>query len=150
MGELAKTMRRVTSKMRVSFTRNATFEKRALASACFVYAKRYFQNTGRFSSTRNTRFFENCALVYAKHYFFASRRMEPSRQAPCASWKAALRRPEPATGQSCHFFCAPPAAKWHANSCSKFWRAPTGLIKRKGLGVKEFSFLLGRKPVTSQ
>ena len=62
-------MRRLTSKMRVSSTRNATFEKRALASARFVYAKHYFQNTDRFSSTRNTTFFENYALVYAKHYF---------------------------------------------------------------------------------
>ena len=71
----------------VSSTRNATFKTQVA------------------SRLRETlAFFENCALVYAKHYFFASRRMGPSRQAPCASWKAALRRPEPATGQNCHFF----------------------------------------------
>ena len=71
----------------VSSTRNATFKKQVA------------------SRLREAPvFFENCALVYAKHYFFASRRMGLSRQAPCASWKAAPRRPEPATGQSCHFF----------------------------------------------
>ena len=126
-------LKNVPLRVFVSSTRNATFKQQVA------------------SRLRETPvFFENCALVYAKHYFFASRRMGLSRQAPCASWKAAPRRPEPATGQSCHFFCAPSAAKWHANSCSKFWRAPTGLIKRKGLGVKEFSFFLGRKPGTSQ
>ena len=57
MGELVKTMKQLTSKMCVSCTRNATFQKRVLASACFVYAKRYVQKTGRFSSTRNISFF---------------------------------------------------------------------------------------------
>ena len=73
MGELVKIMKQLTSKACVSSTRNGTFSKRALPSACFVYAKRYFQKAGRFSSTRNTSFFENCALVYAKHYFFSAR-----------------------------------------------------------------------------
>ena len=78
----------------VSSTRNATLKKQVA------------------SRLRETLvFFEHCALVYAKHYFFASRRMGLSRQAPCASWKAAPRRPGPVTGQSCHFFCAPSAAK---------------------------------------
>ena len=72
----------------VSSTRNATFKKQVA------------------SRLRETLvFFENCALVYAKHYFFASRRMGLSRQAPCASWKSAPRRPGPVTSRSCHFLC---------------------------------------------
>ena len=106
-----------------------------LKNVCVVYAKRYFKKNVPLqplvSSTRDATFkkqvasrlretlvvFENCALVYAKHYFFASRRMGLSRQAPCASWKAAPRRPEPATGQSCHFFLCTLCGKM---AC-KFW-----------------------------
>ena len=112
------------------------------------------------SSTRNTTFktqvasrlretlafFENCALVYAKHYFFASRRMGPSRQAPCASWKAALRRPEPATGQSCHFFlctlCGKMTCKfWSENPASSIW-----LQKRNGLACEQLTIKFHKGP----
>ena len=54
----------------LSSTRNATFQKRALASACFVYAKRYFQKTGRSSSTRNISFFGKLRSRLRKTLFF--------------------------------------------------------------------------------
>ena len=95
----------------VSSTRNATFKKQV---ACRL--------------RKTLVFFENCALVYAKHYFFASRRMGLSRQAPCASWKAAPRRPGPVTGQSCQFFSVPSAAKWHEKSGPKFWPGLAGSL----------------------
>ena len=103
----------------VSSTRNATFKKQVA------------------SRLRETLvFFENCALVYAKHYFFASRRMGLSRQAPCASWKAAPRRPGPVTGQSCQFFCAPSAAKWHEQSGPKFWPGLAGSLNVRARPVQ--------------
>ena len=135
MGELVKTVRQLTSKMCVSSTRNTTFEKRALASACFVYAKRYFQNTSRFSSTQNTSFFENCALVYAKRYFFASIRMGLSRQAPLASWQEAPRRPGPVTGQSSHFFLHTLCGKIACNFRPRILAWPKWLSKRNGASV---------------
>ena len=70
MGELVKTMKQLTSKTCVLFTRNTTFKKCALASACFVYAKRYFQKTGRSSSTRNTSFFGKLRSRLRKTLFF--------------------------------------------------------------------------------
>ena len=113
----------------VSSTRNATFKKQVA------------------SRLRETLvFFENCVLVYAKHCFFASRRMGLSRQAPCASWKAAPRRPGPVTGQSCHFFlctlCGKMTCKFRSeNPASSIWHQ-----KRNGLACEQLTIRFHEGP----
>ena len=113
----------------VSSTRNTTFKKQVA------------------SRLRKTPpFFENYALVYAKHYFFASRRMGRSRQAPCASWKAAPRRPGPVTGQSCHFFLCTLCGQMTCKFRSEIRASSIWLQKRNGLACEQLTIKFHEGP----
>jgi len=54
------------------------------------------------------------------------------------------------SGNLASFFLHTSAAKSHVNSRSKFWRGPTGLIKREGLGVNDFCCRSGREAWRNQ